>query len=768
MHFDTLLMVLTAGLLWCCTSGDAGAQTTPPNAPNPEVRIMPSVDWRPVDMTSPWPQKGSALDLSRFVGHAPAGAFGRVIRTPEGHLAFALRPKERVRFFGCSMSPEWAFIWRPLTTEAEIEAYAEHVRLQGYNMLRPHFLNNALTTDVKEDLELNPDILDRFDYLVKCLKDRGIYLYLDAMTSGKGYTKRAAWSDEPGPVSLGKSLYVDPASRAHWEAGVRKLLTHLNPYTGTRLVDDPVLAVVLCYNEQEINAWGGAPAVLEGPWREYLRQKYLTIEALKAAWKDEKGQPLTEATSFETIPLFSSVSLWEENQRGLDVESFITGLETEMAAWYVKTLRAMGYQGLITNFDYLKGLRHAVSRNLLDVVSMHGYHDHPDMTGGNPVGMTQTSSLADALNWLRGMASTRFSDRPFLITEYGQVFWNRYRYEEGLAVGAYSALQDFDCLMAHAEPVPNVHRIGSRIASWDVGLDPVARASQVVSQFLFSRGDAAPAPHHVTLQIQPEELFTPKAIHGGVPDEQSRLALVTGFGVSYTGNKAPSGIRPRRPDALLRISGVSQVFANNAYSNLVAGPVGTFRTMEFLNELKAKGLLPADNRTDIARSLYESETGELLLDAPAHLMTVRTPRLEGVSFEQLADPLALGALMVVSSTVPACVTAIALDDAKLYESKRVLLVYATDALNSGMTFEDAGRRILRDLGEEPAQTLMRTGVLAARLATRNADRLKVWALGMDGTRKEALPVRVREGVLELTLDTTTLGSVTPFFEITEE
>lgn len=730
---------------------------------------MPSAEWKPVDMASPWPKPGSALDFSRFVDHAPAGKYGRVIATADGHLAFAQRPEQRVRFFGHSMSPEWAFIWRPVKTKAEIEAYAEHIRLMGYNIVRPHYLDNALTTDVHEDLAFNPEVLDRWDYFVKCLKDRGIYLYLDLMCAGKGYTKAQPWSDEARKMEIGEGLYVgDPYSRSIWEGGVRKLLTHRNPYTGTALLDDPIVAVVLCHNEQEINSWWRVPAVLAGPWRDYLRRKYRTVEALHAAWRGKDGKPLTEATSFEAVPLFTVESVSEENQRGLNAESFINEMETGLVRWYIKTLRGMGYQGLITHFDYLKNLRHAVSRSLLGVVSMHGYHDHPDMSGGYPVGskMAQTSSLDDALNWLRSMACTRLSDRPFLITEYGQVFWNRYRYEEGLAVGGYSALQDHDCLIAHAEPVPLAGRVGDAMGPWHVGLDPIGRASQVVSQFLFSRGDAAPAPHHVDLEIRPEELFTPAAIHGGVDGDMSHLPLVTGFGLSYAGEDVPAGSSTVRADAVLHIGGVSRVFADKTHSSLVEGSGGAFDTMKFLHELEAQGLLPADNRTDASRGLYESETGELLLDAPAHRLTVRTPRLEGVACEALPGPLSLGAMTVVSSIVPASVTLIALDALPLSQSKRLLLVYATDAANTGMTFEDEGHHVLQQLGDPPP--LLRTGSLTIRLATEHAAKMSAWALGMDGTRREPVPVHVRDGALELELDTGTLGSATPFFEIATE
>ncbi|HWH68065.1 MAG TPA: hypothetical protein VNT26_01660 [Candidatus Sulfotelmatobacter sp.] len=186
------------------------------------------------------------------------------------------RPEQRVLFFGCSMSPELAFGKATLTSKAEIEVYAEHIRQQGYNLVRPHFLDHALTRGATRDLEFNADVFDRFDYFVKCVKDRGIYLYLDAVTSWKGYTKAPAWTEAAGAVNLKSRMYVDPAARQHWEAGVRQLLTHLNPYTNTRLAEDPIVAVLLSFNEQEINGWSHIPPLLEQPWRDYLKNKYGT------------------------------------------------------------------------------------------------------------------------------------------------------------------------------------------------------------------------------------------------------------------------------------------------------------------------------------------------------------------------------------------------------------------------------------------------------------------------------------------------------------
>ena len=105
--------------------------------------------------------------------------------------------------------------------------------------------------------------------------------------------------------------------------------------------------------------------------------------------------------------------------------------------------------------------------------------------------INNNSEFDDDLNWIRTFAGMRFSDRPFMITEYGQVFWNAYRFEEALTLGAYAAFQDWDLIMAHQGQVALT---GRAIGPWSVGVDPIARASQVVQGYLVLRGDVKPAP----------------------------------------------------------------------------------------------------------------------------------------------------------------------------------------------------------------------------------------------------------------------------------
>ena len=129
------------------------------------------------------------------------------------------------------------------------------------------------------------------------------------------------------------------------------------------------------------------------------------------------------------------------------------------------------------------------------------------------------------------------------------------------------------------------------------------------------RHDVSPADHTVHLEIRPEELFTAENVSGALPREQSRIQLVTRFGITYTGSKPPSGVSPAKSDVTLRVSGSAKVVTTDWVASVVDGPDGKFSAERFFSELKDKKLLPAANRTDVAKGRFETENGQLFLDA---------------------------------------------------------------------------------------------------------------------------------------------------------
>ena len=165
--------------------------------------------------------------------------------------------------------------------------------------------------------------------------------------------------------------------------------------------------------------------------------------------------------------------------------------------------------------------------------------------------------------------------------------------------------------------------------------------------------------------------------------------------------------------------------------------------------MRSRSLITAANVTDPAKDIYESDTGELCIDRNRKLYTVRTPRLEGATLGSETNA-ALGALTIHRISVPGSVAAAALDGRPLRESQRILLVYATDALNSDMTFTSPDRVELVDSGHAPV--LIETGAISASIATTQAAQLHAWVLGFDGSRRRELPLVRIDGGIRLDAD----------------
>ncbi|WP_157895094.1 hypothetical protein [Verrucomicrobium sp. GAS474] len=718
-----------------------------------------SAEWKAADMADIVAEPGSALDLSQAIPTEPVGTHGRVIVNKAGDFAFEQQPDKGIVFW-----PTTSFFANPGTPGVEVggkegvKRFVEAIRRQGYNMVRVHFHDYYLMADAKADLEFNEEHLDLFDYYIACLKENGIYVCMDGMSTDSGFRKGSGWAYK-GP-SLKREVISTDEGREHYRAGVAKLLTHLNPYTKTRLVDDPIVVVINFLNEVEFYSFGGIPAPMLGEWQAWLRQRYHgDPAALARAWN--APAKFREGMTFDDVPLFAPAAQWGADPYSVDAGLFLVAVEARTNAWFEKTLRDIGYRGLLGAWDMGKQYRNIVSRAAFPVVTMHNYYAHPSDFIKEGSHVEQESSIATAGQYWRACAGTRFADRPFLVTEYGHVFWSASRYEEGLLFGGYSALQGFQGTMAHCASV--ALRKHARIVPFDVGADPVARANQVMSAFLLGRGDVAPSRRTVELRFDDRYLEAGAGLNLSA-GPGTLLSLICRFGTRYDGTLAKTqayGERPK-PIAVINASGGSQVSMTEHTMDVVEKGGADEKAGALVATLKEQGLLPKENLSDPAKGIYQSDTGELLMETKRNTLTVVTPRFEGIATDK-PDRRALGTVRGVESTVPASVAVISLDGLPLAKSGRMLLVYNTDALNSGMELsEDHGT--LFNLGQGP--TLIRTGVVKVAVGNEAAAGLQAWALGFDGKRREKIPCAVENGELRLVVDTARLEKgPTPFFEI---
>lgn len=708
--------------------------------------------WRPLPPAKPGIIAGSALDRSALTPKTEVTE--RVIVNTKGQLALEGSPGIPIRFLTVADSYETFSMFK---SKAHIEEYARQLRLQGYNMARLHYLDSILMSRAKKALEFNPAVLDKFDYYVYCMKKNGIYLNLDAMCSLYGYDVGNTWAPDKSGRNFGYDIYFKESVRENWRQGVRKLLTRVNPYTKTRLAEDPVLAIVNGKNEQEfaLMAWQypKKPHYMLPSWREFLKQRYRTIAAYNAVWK-------TGAENWNDIPIFTKKDTTARNQRGEDVARYKTGIESRMYDWYVDELKKMGYSGIVTNYDMGQNLRYIALRKPFQAIGMHSYHAHPSSGGQAEQTIDQSSALANANAMFRGINSTRLAGKPLLITEYGIVFWNKYRYEEAFTAGAYAAFQDHSALTVHSQTVSI--RPEQRIRPFGCTSDPVIHASEFLTAYLFRRGDVAPAQVNIRLDLNTEDMYRRRLFLDGIHYGQSRLCLLTGVSTAVDPD-----FPVRKNELALSTAGGSTVMTRPGYTMVVDKPGTPFDIDSIMSEFKKQGLVPRNNRTSAAGGIFENSNNELYLDTQKHFMSVDTPKLQGICAEAGAAPVQLKNLNVSGLTTRGNVAAVSVDGKPLSDSRRIVLVYATNALNTGMVFLAEDMRILKESGKTPV--LVETGSFKFELANRNAKDMKLYALSTDGSRRFELPLRKNGESIGAQIDTAKLkGGPSLYFELVRE
>ena len=736
----------------------------------PEIeRIIPSAQYKPVNIEKMLVKANTALDFSQLNGpREMAGKLGRVIANTNGNLAFEARPDKAVRFNSFNFCINDWRIGVHEWTHADIENFADAVAASGYNMLRIHFLDRFLLgwkvhhkpgfnpekiPMDKNTIEFDPENYDRFEYLVYCLKQRGVYYNIDLMSADSGYV---VCGSSKNADSFKHHLYFDKRYRRHWSQAVEYVLNRVNKYTELPLKNDSALACVNFYNEQDIRL-GSSDKIFTPYFRAFLRGKYNNDDNFQKAWKTSRK--IDEVS-------FISGELPSGSPAAVDSADFIVGIMGEMTDWYVAEMQRIGYSGIYHIWDMVTRNLTMPVQNKLPVIAMHTYHNHPAMISSlnvvkksaktywyasqnNDISVNQSSSMDSP--YFRAISMLRFLDRPFMVTEYSHCAPDRFRHERGLYFGSYAALQGWDNLTSHA----NMVRLKfDHFSMFENFSDPISRASETVIALTWFREDVKTAPHTVKMQLMPEKMF-PQNYCAVVSDDYARLSMLTRVGIGY-------GVQGKgKADLTFIPDKFGKVTIKGYFSQIDRSGTGEINML--VGQLRENNILPKNNQTNPAKGIYESETGELLLNVKTLTMQVNTPRLEGVVIKKNM-PVTVNRLTVKSCSVPASITVAALHkNETLKDAKRILLIIATDAHPAGQTFLDGSRQLLIETGDLPI--LMQTVKTEIVLSMQNNNSPEVYALNMDGTRAEPLPAMKTDGGLTLSIDTAKLKHATPFFEI---
>ncbi|MEW6653596.1 MAG: carbohydrate binding domain-containing protein, partial [Bacteroidota bacterium] len=189
---------------------------------------------------------------------------------------------------------------------------------------------------------LNPTYLDLMENLIAKMKDNGIFINMNLNVS-RMFKPFDGVTYADSVKNYGTDFFkvvtcFDPHLIQLQKEYAQQLLTHVNPYTGKSLVNDPVMAMVETNNENSLyRGWkenilkpiksGGKLVyrhvrMLDSLWNDFLQKKYSNTANLNLAWRGETintgiGEQIING-GFEQISLRTNWALEEHNGADAD------------------------------------------------------------------------------------------------------------------------------------------------------------------------------------------------------------------------------------------------------------------------------------------------------------------------------------------------------------------------------------------------------------------------------------------------------------------
>ena len=476
--------------------------------------VQAGAAWVPIDYRRDI-EAGSALDFSAMgFTDAPAGKHGW-LKNVRGHFEFEGLPGRPTRFYGVNLCGTANY-----PDHALADVLVTRFKRLGYNALRVHHHDAGSVAGSADGLTLNPDNMDKLDYLLAAAIREGLYITTDIFVSRSRVIKwRHIGVDQGGLVDmqLFKALCAvyEPAFQ-NWAAYAKNFLLHENKYTGRRYVDEPALPLISLVNEGGFfMGWGRGvredPRILAS-WKAWLTAK----RAADPSYASDM--------SADQLPK----NYWDAKTRPV-LEEWLGGLEAKMVARMKAHLRGLGCKALITNDNcgphYTA--RHGMAGDY-DYIDDHFYVDHPhflDKQWNLPSRCANVNPLLGDKPIIPVERDFPHVDgKPFTITEWNFSGPGRYRGVGGILTGATAALRDWDGLwrFAYSHNRDNLKDADVRSPGYfDLASDPLSQASDRASICLFLRGDLPPQKD-ACLRIDRTRgaftLDTPRTCGGFVPE----------------------------------------------------------------------------------------------------------------------------------------------------------------------------------------------------------------------------------------------------------
>jgi len=679
------------------------------------------------------------LDFS-YLLDAPAGKHG-FVQSKDGHFYF--ENGTQIKFFGvnlvfgCAMPPH-----------ETADIIAERLARNGINMARMHHVDhespNASLINYSDGKSqtIHESNIERFDYLVYKLKEKGIYIHIDTHTLRKFTKDDGLDFDDDLPPGVKTITYYNKRIIELHRDYMQKYLCHKNKYTGMRYIDDPCIAIVQMVNENSIFWYNMREMPLSykqeldqlfNKWllNKYGEDKYNGKGSLMGIW----GENVVDQNSSEA-------------QLNADSVLFYTKITNDYYIDTSKYLRDMGVKCVInlTNLPANIAELYCIAQG--EVVQNNGYWNHPEGGFRVPVKFhdgemikldpRKNHHLPFSQNLTARFAGSKVTDKPFMVTEYNVCYPTAFRSDVMLTLAAYGAYQDWDglILFSYAHQSAENFAVKDKIEGFfDSYNDPAVWGMAGICSAVFQDKLISPPKAKVEIAYTDEDR-TAASWHNSV--YYNSLAFMTGVSVRFVTDNYVSNA-----DVILKNKDYIKHFKQD----------DTEFTDVIDSSLKEKGLL--DKNLGYIGGGFINDTGEIKYDFTNGIFAINTDKLKSIC-GYIKGRKSFGDITTEIENEKAAITIISRDGENICDSKKILLSVIGNCSNSDMIWEG---RTLVDPGEGP--TLMEK-IKGKIYIKSNNKKCSAFALDTSGKRAENLEVEQTDDGFCINIDSQT---ITIYYEL---
>lgn len=574
----------------------------------------------------------SFIDLS-YLNDSTAGQHG-FVRAEGERLIF--EDGTEALFFGANIQAYSLFI----RDKALIKKHAQRLARLGFNLARLHHHDSAKwvrSSLIKEDettQQIDEAALDSYFWWVKCLRDEGIYIWVDLQVSRPwrkgdkipGWDSDMAADTKRGMNSSKGFIYLNERMQELTKQFNEALLTRVNPYTRLALKDDPAVMGVLITNENDLTRhFGNAFLKDKGhPYHQALFEKEL------AAFSKQHG--ITARKLRKT---------WQAGPSKL----LLNDLEARFNKMMIAHLRSIGVRAPIATTN-LWGHNPQFSLPALttgDMIDTHAY------AGQNLLRKNPRYSP----NFIHWIGQGQVAGKPMTVSEYNTD--EKSVQNEGLIivpyVAAMAAFQGWDALMLYGYSQDKFR--GRKFSPWSSYLNPAIMGLIPAAAMLYREGHVAPAKETYAIRPANNNLFL-------------------------------KDYSPKKSFALRTIMEQHRLVIAMPKSDILKWlePSKMGDDVIVITDLNNDTLPQSQN--DIL-----SDTGEIYRDWRSGVLTIDTPKTQAAIGEIGGEGIDLTDVTMDISTPKASVILTSLDGARLAQSEKILVSTAArvKGVRTGKVFE---------------------------------------------------------------------------------